>query len=166
MSRPAGAYAEALHTGELRLGPAGVIALPHLIDSFDYIGLDHQLRRTDRAEQVEPALLAECLYRLIDFGTRRPFIVAANGVATNDEETHDEYVRGAIAHLRSTIQDGAKIAGYFHHSGIDGYEWHDGFTLPRGLIDRDRRIKSAGEFLQQTFASAFVKESSDGSADE
>ena len=79
-------------------------------------------------------------------------MIAANGIATDDENERTEYLRGIVDQLQLLRRDGVALAGYFHHTGIDGYEWSDGFTRPRGLVARDRHIKPAGHFLQEAVA--------------
>ena len=39
---------------------------------------------------------------------------------------------------QSYVADGVPLRGYFHETGIDGYEWVHGFAAPRGLLTRDR----------------------------
>ena len=89
------------------------------------------------------------MYRVADAGDPRPIVIAANGLASDDEEAREEYVRGVVDQLRLLRVDGVDVAGYFHHTGIDGYEWSDGFARPRGLISRARALKPAGRFVQQ-----------------
>ena len=86
--------------------------------------------------------------RVADANDPRSIVIAANGVATDDEDQRDEYLRGVVEQLRIMRLDGVDVVGYFHHTGIDGYEWNDGFARPRGLIDRTRAVKPAGQYLQ------------------
>ena len=96
--------------------------------------------------------MTECVYRVADGNDPRPIVIAANGIATDDEDARDEYLRGVTDQLKLLRIDGVAVVGYFHHTGIDGYEWNDGFARPRGLIERTRAIKPAGQFLQQFLA--------------
>lgn len=141
------AYIDALQTGVLALPSIGSFEMLHLRESYDYLGLAHYA-----GPRGEPALLSDCVGRVADARDGRPIVIAANGIATNDEDERDEYVRGVVAQLRLLRADGVDLAGYFHHTGIDGYEWSDGFARPRGLIARDRHIKPAGQFLQEAIA--------------
>ena len=162
------AYLGALQHGSLVLPSIGSIEMPQLVESFDYLGIAHVVeergagpsgpsergtgpsgpseRGTGRGE---PARLTECIYRIADARDPRPIVIAANGIATDDEDARDEYLRGVVDQLRLLRLDGVDVVGYFHHTGIDGYEWNDGFVRPRGLVDRTRVIKPAGQFLQQ-----------------
>jgi beta-glucosidase len=138
------AYVTALQTGLLTLPSIGSFELPHLRDSYDHLGIAHHV-----VGRGEPALLTECVSRVADVRDTRRIVIAANGVATDDEDARDEYLRGVIDQLRLLRADGVDLAGYFHHTGIDGYEWSDGFARPRGLITRDRAVKAAGRSFQQ-----------------
>jgi beta-glucosidase len=138
------AYLGALQTGLLTLPSIGSFELPHLRDGYDIIGIAHHAH-----ERGEPALLTECVSRVADVRDSRRIAIAANGIATTDEDARDEYVRGVIAQLRLLRADGVDLMGWFHHSGIDGYEWADGFARPRGLIARDRTVKPAGRYVQE-----------------
>jgi beta-glucosidase len=143
------AYVGALQHGLLELPTIGSIEMPHLVDSYDYLGLSHGV---DDQARAEPARLTECVYRVAEARDPRPIIIAANGIATDDEDARDEYVRGVAEQLRLLRADAVDVVGYFHHTGIDGYEWNDGFARPRGLIARTRAVKPAGEFMRQFLA--------------
>jgi beta-glucosidase len=131
--------------------------MPHLVESYDYLGIAHVAEtpgpsgpsERGTGSRGEPERLTECVYRVAEARGTRPIIIAANGIATDDEDARDEYLRGVAAQLRLLREDRVDVVGYFHHTGIDGYEWSDGFARPRGLIGRTRSIKPAGEFLQQ-----------------
>jgi beta-glucosidase len=165
------AYLGALQHGVLDLPTIGSLEMPHLVESFEYLGIAHIAEErgavgagpsgpsergagpsgpSERGvRRGEPARLAECVYRVADGRDRRPIVIAANGIATDDEDARDEYLRGVVEQLRLLRIDGVDVAGYFHHTGIDGYEWSDGFARPRGLVNRARSLKPAGDFLQQ-----------------
>lgn len=145
------AYLGALQTGLLDLPTMGSIEMPELVDSFDYLGLSHVVDG-GTSVRAEPARMTECVYRVADGNDPRPIVIAANGIACDDEDDRDEYIRGIVDQLRLLRVDGVALAGYFHHTGIDGYEWTDGFSRPRGLVNRTRAIKPAGQFLQQYIA--------------
>jgi beta-glucosidase len=138
------AYIDALQTGVLALPSIGSFELLHLRDSYDLIGVAHHA-----GERDAPALLTECIARIADVRDTRRIVIAANGIGTTDEDARDEYVRGVVEQLRLLRADGVDLVGYFHHTGIDGYEWSDGFARPRGLVARDRTIKPAGHYLRE-----------------
>ena len=145
------AYLDALQTGMLALPSIGSFEMPHLRESFDYLGLAHLAEHGGA-----PAQLADCVARAADLRDERPIVIAANGIATDDEDERDTYLRGVVGQLQLLRRDGVALAGYFHHTGIDGYEWSDGFARPRGLVARDRHIKPAGRYLQEVTASSGI----------
>ena len=140
------AYLGALQHGLLDLPTIGSIEMPHLVESYDYLGLAHIADQW--GVHAEPARLTECVYRVAEARDPRPIVIAANGIATDDEDARDEYLRGVTDQLKLLRIDGVAVVGYFHHTGIDGYEWNDGFARPRGLINRARALKPAGEFFR------------------
>ena len=149
------AYLGALQHGLLDLPTIGSIEMPHLVESYDYLGVSHLAERSggpsgpsEREIRAEPARLTECVYRIAEARDPRSIVIAANGIATDDEDARDEYLRGVVDQLRLLRNDGVAVVGYFHHTGIDGYEWNDGFVRPRGLINRARELKPAGEFFR------------------
>jgi beta-glucosidase len=66
-----------------------------------------------------------------------PIIVTENGIATSDDERRVAYTQGALASLRSAMDDGVDVRGYFHWSLLDNYEWGS-FTPTFGLVAVDR----------------------------
>ncbi|QAY72161.1 glycosyl hydrolase family protein [Agromyces protaetiae] len=67
-----------------------------------------------------------------------PVIVTENGIATSDDDERIEYTAGALQSLKSAIDDGIRVDGYFHWTLLDNYEWgHYGPTF--GLIAVDRQ---------------------------
>jgi beta-glucosidase len=47
------------------------------------------------------------------------------------------FLRGCLTELHRAIADGAKVAGYFHWSLIDNFEWADGYAVRFGLVRVD-----------------------------
>ncbi|GAA1536431.1 GH1 family beta-glucosidase [Actinomadura kijaniata] len=67
-----------------------------------------------------------------------PLIVTENGIATDDDARRVAYTTGALAALRSAMEDGVDVRGYFHWSALDNYEWGS-YAPTFGLIAVDRR---------------------------
>jgi beta-glucosidase len=66
-----------------------------------------------------------------------PVVVTENGIATGDDRQRVRYLAGHLAALRSAMDEGVDVRGYFHWSSFDNYEW--GSYGPRfGLIGIDR----------------------------
>jgi beta-glucosidase len=66
-----------------------------------------------------------------------PLIVTENGIATGDDAQRIAYTSGALDGLRSAMDDGIRVNGYFHWSLLDNYEWGD-YRPTFGLIGVDR----------------------------
>jgi beta-glucosidase len=157
----------------LRARREGVLEVPggaeleraDMAGAFDFVGVayDHPLRvdadgtllpdpsgaRTDATGFApNPEQLGEVLRRVAEEAGGAPVVVAANGVATTDDDWREELLRASIDQVRLAIADGVDVRGYFHDTGIDGYDGVLGFDAPRGLVARDRRIKPSGRYLQ------------------
>ncbi len=75
-----------------------------------------------------------------------PVIITENGLALSDwvhldGKVHDpqriDYTRRYLLALEKAIEDGANIAGYFHWSLMDNFEWAEGYKERFGLIHVD-----------------------------
>jgi beta-glucosidase len=77
----------------------------------------------------------------------RPLVVAAHGVGTTNDAWRADVIGDGLAVLADCIADGADVRGYFHWTGVDGYEWEHGFDVPYGLVERDRTPKPSAETL-------------------
>ena len=139
------------------------------VDDFDLIGLafdhpisvDHagQLRpypagspRSDAGFAPLPEELGVLLHRMAE-RLELPLVVAANGVATTNDEWRAELLDETLEVVQDARTDGIRVVGYFHDSAIDGYEGRAGFATERGLISRDRTIKPSGQLFQERIAS-------------
>ena len=92
--------------------------------------------------------LGETMRRLAELAPETPIMIASDGVATTDDAWREELLRATITEMRQAIADGVALTGYFHDTGIDGYEWVYGFDAPRGLVNRDRTLKPSARALQ------------------
>ena len=75
-------------------------------------------------------------------------MVVGHGIPSDDDAWHDDLVARSLLHVRDAASD-ARLVGYVHDAGVDGYEWKKGFEAPRGLLRRDRSRRPAAS----TFAS-------------
>jgi beta-glucosidase len=98
---------------------------------------------TDMAWEVWPRGLHDLLVRLHHDYAPKKLYVAENGAAYSDEPDANGRVRDArrIAFLRGhlaaaarAIEDGVPLAGYFHWSLLDNFEWSHGYTKRFGLV--------------------------------
>ncbi len=154
----------------------GVLALPdqasethpEWVGDFDYlgigcdgpIGVDAQgaigsypadQRAADNGYVPIADELAELLGQLSD-RVDRPLVIAANGIATTDDEWRERELTETISVIDAALDDRINLVGYFHDTAIDGYEYRHGFATQRGMIDRDRSIKDSGAAYQRLIA--------------
>ena len=123
------------------------------VEDFDIIGLafDHPIS-VDRTGTLRPypsnaatsdagfCPLPEELGVVIHRMAERldtPLAIAANGISTTNDDWRSEVLDETLQVVASVREDGAAVTGYFHDTGIDGYEWRAGFDTERGLISRD-----------------------------
>ena len=67
-----------------------------------------------------------------------PIVVTGNGIATADDGVRCHYLLDHLGVIRSCLDEGVDIRGYFHYSLLDGFEWTDGYSARYGLIHVDR----------------------------
>jgi beta-glucosidase len=107
---------------------------------------------TDGGWEIAPDALRELLLRLhADYGDV-PLLITENG-GIFDEPFEDvrrvEFLRAHVAAMRSAIEAGAPVRGYFHWSLMDNFEWALGYAPRFGLVHVDygtqaRTIKASG----------------------
>jgi beta-glucosidase len=155
-------WSSGLTAGELVLPDRPVRIREEWADAFDMIGLafDHPIaitsegaltpypangERSDNGFAPLPEELGVALRRMAGLAGSRPVLVTANGVATTNDEWREDVLAQTLEEVEAARTDGLNVAGYFHDTAIDGYEWLAGFQTERGLIDRDRNVKLSGE---------------------
>jgi beta-glucosidase len=103
-------------------------------------------RRTVMDWLVDPSGLREILTRVHAESGGVPIYITENGCAAEDYVTPEgvvddtERVRYIHDHLRAAllaIEDGVKLAGYFHWSLMDNFEWAWGYRRRFGLYHVD-----------------------------
>jgi beta-glucosidase len=151
----------ALREGVIELPHGADIERPEMAGSFDLVGVafvhaPKQLEPGERPTQdparfdheAAAAELSEAIRRLAEELPEKPLVVAAHGLGTTDDKQRESLLRATVDELRLAVRDGIDLRGYFHDTGIDGYDWNHGFT-PRGLATRDRELKDSGHWLQE-----------------
>lgn len=93
--------------------------------------------------EPDAAGLVEVLRQLSVY--KYPLIVAANGLGTEDDTARCAFLADHAAALRRAREEGLDVRGYFHRALLDGFDWHEGYAAPYGLIhvDRPRQIRRA-----------------------
>ncbi|HEX7094431.1 MAG TPA: family 1 glycosylhydrolase [Acidimicrobiales bacterium] len=152
--------------GVLAVPGGAEIERPEMAGAFDLLGIayDHPIaidatgtagpypptaRRDATGFAPNPNELGEVLEQVAEAAPGVPLVVAANGVATADESWAEELLRETLDVLDAVRDGGVDVRGYFHDTGIDGYEWNFGFDVRRGLVSRDRSVKPSGRLLQE-----------------
>lgn len=97
---------------------------------------------------------------------RLPVPITENGISGRDHifldgQVHDpqrmDYIQRALLQLRRAIADGVPVAGYYHWSLLDNFEWAEGYKQRFGLVYVDypslQRIpKDSFSFYQKVIA--------------
>ncbi len=96
-----------------------------------------------------------CQDRLAHELAGRPIVIAscglgtetdsATGTGTDGDERRCEYLTDCMQITSEAITDGIDVRGFFHRTGIDGYELGAGFDVASGLIRRDRTPKASAD---------------------
>lgn len=105
---------------------------------------------TDMGWEIYPVGLEEWLVRLKRFD--RPLIVTENGIATGDDAVRERFIRDHLDAIARAQRRGAPVRGYFYWSGLDNFEWAEGFRPRFGLIEVDY---ATGERTPRPSARAF-----------
>jgi beta-glucosidase len=100
---------------------------------------------TDMGWEIYPQGLSELLHKLNEEYALPPIYITENGMASADQlvggEVSDpvriEYVRSHLAALRSAMQAGVDVRGYFLWSLLDNFEWNSGYSKRFGIVHVD-----------------------------
>lgn len=95
---------------------------------------------------VDPSGLYEVLTRLREsYGNPRVLITEngcsdpfSEGPAVLDDQFRIDYLRRHLEAVKSAMEAGSNIGGYFHWTLIDNWEWAEGYRSKFGLIAMDR----------------------------
>jgi beta-glucosidase len=143
---------------------------------LDYLGVNYYSRGIFRADPVAPYVqvpppppLTEMGWEIYPAGLtdllvslhrryRLPSVyIAENGVATADQcvdgvvddEARIRFFQSHLDALGAAMASGVKVAGYFHWSLLDNFEWAEGYGRRFGLVHVDyasqrRTLKASG----------------------
>jgi len=67
-----------------------------------------------------------------------PIYVTENGISTDDDTQRVAHIKRAIASMKSAMDAGVDVRGYFHWTLVDNWEWNEGFHQTLGLVAFDR----------------------------
>jgi beta-glucosidase len=126
--------------------------------------------RTDMGWEVWPQGLEDVLRRIHREYQPARLYVTENGAAygdgpNGDGRIHDErrraFIEGHLRALRRAIGAGVPVAGYYHWSLLDNFEWGHGFTKRFGLVHVDfatqrRTLKDSAQYYRAVVAASAV----------
>jgi beta-glucosidase len=110
---------------------------------------------SDLGWEIFPEGMADILRRVAQFG--RPLIITENGIADAQDHRRPSFLREHISKMDELIKEGLPLAGYFHWSLLDNFEWLEGFVPRFGLFEVDynsfaRRRRPSAEFFSRLIA--------------
>jgi beta-glucosidase len=133
---------------DLRRGEVPLMGHPGFVEY-----LPPEVDRTVMNWLIVPDALYRQLVRLRGEAGSLPLYITENGCAVDDyispEGTVDDYERISYLHghldaVSRAIEDGIDVAGYFHWSLLDNFEWAQGYRRRFGLhyveFDTGRRL--------------------------
>lgn len=84
-----------------------------------------------------PEALANVIRRVAeDF--RKDLLVTENGIATSNDARRIAFIRTALSGVKSCLEEGLPVKGYFYWSLLDNFEWQKGYSMTFGLVAVDR----------------------------
>ena len=101
----------------------------HYRDSTQY-GL------TDNGWEIVPHAMVDLLRDAAKCG--KPLVVMENGLADATDRLRPAFLERHLHAIHRAEKRGVPVAGYFHWSLVDNYEWLDGFAPKFGLYAVDR----------------------------
>ena len=107
---------------------------------------------TDMGWSADPTWMRAILNELKGLG--KPVYITENGLASNDDEWRQRYLKEILSNVLLAIGDGVDVRGYFHWTNMDNFEWARGYQVQFGLIAVDRRtlertIKPSGRLYSR-----------------
>jgi beta-glucosidase len=100
-----------------------------------------------------PDGLGQVLTRLNTELPGKRFLVAEIGYGGDDDVARAGYLTAALGQVSVALADGMNIAGIHFWTGVDNYEWLNGFAVPFGLFDRNRVPRPSAEVVRSLIRS-------------
>lgn len=96
--------------------------------------------------QIDPSGLAQVLKMVRDEYGNPPVLITENGCsdpfgngpAVIEDTFRSQYLRRHLEAVKSAMEAGSKVGGYFTWTLIDNWEWDIGYTSKFGLVAMDR----------------------------
>lgn len=88
-----------------------------------------------------PEALANVIRRVaVDF--KKDLLVTENGIATSDDTRRVAFIQTALSGVKSCLEEGIPVKGYFYWSLLDNFEWQKGYSMTFGLVAVDRTTQT------------------------
>lgn len=154
-------WLQAMANGRLRT-PFGSYRIPHLADSFDFIGLNYYTRfyvkfppiggfyHTDWGPdavvsdgnygELYPTGIYQAIEQLLPY--KKPIYVTENGVPDAADKLRPSFILSHLREIWRAISYCYPVMGYYHWSLVDNFEWDRGWTQRFGLIEMDPQTQT------------------------
>lgn len=111
------------------------------IDSSGPLPVPHGAEVTQMDYEFYPQALANVLRRVAaDF--KGDLLVTENGIATSDDTRRVAFIETALCGVKSCVEEGLPVKGYFYWSLLDNFEWQKGYSMTFGLVVVDRATQT------------------------
>lgn len=137
--------------------PAGREKVPHLANSYDFIGINYYSRyytqfpppKTFVLQEWKPEaqvtdgnygeVYPEGLFQAINLMMpyKKPIYITENGCPDVKDEIRPSFILRHLREVWRAISFNFPIMGYYHWSLVDNFEWHNGWTQRFGLLALD-----------------------------
>lgn len=119
-----------------------------LIDASGAMPVPQGAEVTQMDYEFYPQALANVIRR-VAANYKKDLIVTENGIATADDSRRIAFIHTALAGVKSCLEEGLPVKGYFYWSLLDNFEWQKGYSMTFGLVavDRTTQIRSPKESL-------------------
>ncbi|MES2152852.1 MAG: GH1 family beta-glucosidase [Pseudomonadota bacterium] len=120
---------------------------------------------TDMGWEIYPQGLTELLLKLNGEYALPPVYITENGMASADRLEHGQvadsariaYVQGHLGALKSAMDQGVDVRGYFLWSLLDNFEWNSGYGKRFGIVHVDyatqqRTLKDSARWYRDFLA--------------
>ncbi len=108
-----------------------------LVDADGWADAPADAEKTQMHYEFYPAAVGEVI-RSVAKDFHKEILVTENGVAVSDDARRIAFIDTALESVKSCIDDGIPVKGYFYWSLMDNFEWQKGYNLTFGLIAVDR----------------------------
>jgi beta-glucosidase len=88
------------------------------------------------AVEERPEELGVVLGELSRYG--KPLLVTGCGIATDDEDRRRRFLAAHVKVAEDAAESGMDLRGFFYHSLLDEFAWHEGYRARYGLVRVDR----------------------------